>query len=89
MTCDYPNACCKRLRKTSQPSIFVIIKVIVFIQKQKVSAEKGTQRICQNEEEHRRQWDEAEKAKEEVMLADISKISKISIPGEEENPEKV
>ena len=30
--------------------------------------EKGGLRICQNEEEHQRQWDETEKTREEVML---------------------
>ena len=33
---------------------------------QKVAEEKGALRICQNEEEHRRQWCEVEKATEEV-----------------------
>ena len=38
------------------------------ILKTKVVEEKGGSRICQNEEEHRRQWDETEKTREEVML---------------------
>ena len=36
--------------------------------KAKVVEEKGGLRICENEEEHRRQWDETEKTREEVML---------------------
>ena len=77
----------KRTKRTSN----IHVKTILIIQKQKVAEEKGALRICQNEEEHQRQWGEAEKAKEEVTWKEIltPPFSKISFPGEEENPEKV
>ena len=69
MTGDNPN----EKNEENIKAINIHVKTILIIQKQKVAEEKGAVRICQNEEEHRRQWGEAEKAKEEVMLADALK----------------
>ena len=73
------------------------------ILKAKVVEEKGGLRICQNEEEHQRQWDENEKTREEVKLNYFNDSGQhlnvgqesdniclsIQVAGEEENPEKV
>ena len=69
MTGDNPN----EKNEENIKAINIHVKTMLIIQKQKVAEEKGALRICQNEEEHQRQWGDTEKAKEEVILTNALK----------------